>query len=185
MLKQFMAIKPKELAVTATLLAAVGGAGYWALRPTSPTSEPFKLETKNITVNIAGEVNKPGLYTLPFGARAQTAIRAAGGYSPKAEISLVNPAQILEDGEQLRVPNKNAAEIASTGTSSSNASNAPTERINVNTASASELENLPGVGPKMAAKLIAGRPYSNMNDLDKVKGIGPSMLKKLEPRVKF
>jgi competence protein ComEA len=178
-----MAIKPKELAVTAALLAAVGGAGFWALKPASSDATPFKLEQKQITVNVAGEVNEPGLYTLPFGARAQVAIRAAGGYSAKAEPSLVNPAAILEDGEQLRVPSKNAVETSGAGTSSAN--NAPTERINVNTASASELENLPGVGPKMAAKLIAGRPYSSMNDLDKVKGIGPSMLKKLEPRVKF
>lgn len=183
MLKQFMAIKPKELAVTVALLAAVGGAGFWALKPASSDTAPFKLEQKQITVNVAGEVNKPGLYSLPFGARVQVAIRAAGGYSLKAEQSLINPAQILEDGEQLRVPSKNATESSSVGTS--NASNAPTERINVNTASASDLENLPGVGPKMAAKLIAGRPYSSLNDLDKVKGIGPSMLKKLEPRVKF
>jgi competence protein ComEA len=180
-----MAIKPKELLVTAALLAAVGGAGYWALKPTNSATQTFKLEQKQITVNVAGAVNKPGLYTLPFGARAQVAIRAAGGYSPKAELSLVNPAQILEDGEQLRVPSKNADGVSSLGTSSSSADAAPTERINVNTASATELENLPGVGPKMAAKLIAGRPYSSMNDLDKVKGIGPSMLKKLEPRVKF
>ncbi len=178
-----MAIRPKELAVTAALLAAVGGAGFWALKPASNDTTPFKLEQKQITVNVAGEVNKPGLYTLPFGARGQVAIRAAGGYSLKAEQSLVNPAQILEDGEQLRVPSKNAVEPSTAGTSS--ASNVPIERINVNTASATELENLPGVGPKMAAKLIAGRPYSSMNDLDKVKGIGPSMLKKLEPRVKF
>jgi competence protein ComEA len=184
-LKQFMAIKPKELAVTATLLAAVGGAGFWALKPASSDSTPFKLEQKQITVNVAGEVNKPGLYTLPFGARVQVAIRAAGGYSLKAEPSLVNPAAILEDGEQLRVPSKNAAETSNAGISNSSASNTPTERININTASATQLENLPGVGPKMAAKLIAGRPYSSMNDLDKVKGIGPSMLKKLEPRVKF
>jgi competence protein ComEA len=177
-----MSIKPKEVAVTAALLAAVGGAGFWALKPTS-NDAPFKLEQKSITVNVAGEVNRPGLYTLPFGARAQVAIRAAGGYSLKAEPSLVNPAAILEDGEQLRVPSKGAIEPSSSGTSS--VSNAPTERINVNTASASELENLPGVGPKMAAKLIAGRPYSSLNDLDKIKGIGPSMLKKLEPRVKF
>lgn len=178
-----MAIKPKELAVTAALLAAVGGAGFWALKPTTSAAEPLKLETKNITVNVAGEVNKPGLYTLPFGARAQTAVRVAGGFTTKAEISLVNPAQILEDGEQLRIPSKTAdANGSSAGGSSSSA---PTERINVNTATASELENLPGVGPKMAAKLIAGRPYSSMTDLDKVKGIGPSMLKKLEPRVKF
>jgi competence protein ComEA len=180
-----MAIKPKELAVTAALLAAVGGAGYWALKPASSDTTPFKLEQKQITVNVAGEVNKPGLYTLPFGARAQVAIRAAGGYSPKAEQSLVNPAQILEDGEQLRVPSKNADGVSGVSTSGSSGDNTPTERINVNTASASELENLPGVGPKMAAKLIAGRPYSSMSDLDKVKGIGPSILKKLEPRVKF
>ena len=185
MLKQFMAIKPKELAVTAALLAAVGGAGFWALKPASSDATPFKLEQKQITVNVAGEVNRPGLYTLPFGARAQVAIKVAGGYSIKAEQSLVNPAQILEDGEQLRVPSKEAAGVMGAGTSNSSASNAPIERINVNTASATELENLPGVGPKMAAKLIAGRPYSSMNDLDKVKGIGPSMLKKLEPRVKF
>jgi competence protein ComEA len=178
-----MAFKPQELVVTAALLAAVGGAGFWALKPAS-AAQPLKLETKNITVNVAGAVNKPGMYSLPFGARAQTAIRMAGGYSANAEQSLTNPAQILEDGEQLRVPSK-TADGGSSESKNSGGSATPTDRINVNTASASELENLPGVGPKMAAKLIAGRPYSNMNDLDKVKGIGPSMLKKLEPRVKF
>ena len=171
----------RELWVVGGLLSLIAVLGFVALRP-APAPVIPALEKTSLTVSIAGEVKTPGAYTLPFGSRVAALIAAAGGYSSAAEPSLVNPVQILTDGDQVRVPSKLAALALKTTTGSSKT---PTGRVNVNTASPTELEALPGVGPKMAAKIVAGRPFAGMADLDKVKGIGPSMLKKLEPFVKF
>lgn len=174
----------RELWVVGGLLALIAILGFVALRP-APAPVIPALEKTSVTVAIAGEVRTPGAYTLPFGSRITALIAAAGGYSAQAEPSLVNPVQILTDGDQVRVPSKFAALSLSAGGGKTGSSKTPTGRVNVNTASPSELEALPGVGPKMAAKIVAGRPFAGMADLDKVKGIGPSMLKKLEPFVKF
>ena len=171
----------RELWVVASLLALIAVLGFVALRP-APAPVIPALEKTSVTVSIAGEVKTPGAYTLPFGSRVAALIAAAGGYSAQAEPSLVNPVQILTDGDQVRVPSKFAALTLKAATAPRKT---PAGRVNVNTASPTELEVLPGVGPKMAAKIVAGRPFAGMADLDKVKGIGPSMLKKLELFVKF
>ena len=171
----------RELWVVGGLLSLIAVLGFVALRP-APAPVIPALEKTSLTVSVAGEVKTPGAYTLPFGSRVAALIQAAGGYSSAAEQSLVNPVQILTDGDQVRVPSKLAAQALKTATGSSKT---PTGRVNVNTASPAELEVLPGVGPKMAIKIVAGRPFAGMADLDKVKGNGPSMLKKLEPFVKI
>lgn len=171
----------RELWVVVSLLALIAVLGFVALRPAPAPMIPA-LEKTSVTVSIAGEVKTPGAYTLPFGSRVAALIAVAGGYSAQAEPSLVNPVQILTDGDQVRVPSKFAALTLKAATAPRKT---PAGRVNVNTASPTELEVLPGVGPKMAAKIVAGRPFAGMADLDKVKGIGPSMLKKLEPFVKF
>jgi competence protein ComEA len=173
----------RELLIVGVLLVAIGGAAFAFLRP-APAPVIPALERTNVTVSVAGEVNKPGVYTLPFGSRVAALVQAAGGYKPSAEPSLVNPVQILTDGDQVRVPSKLAAQ-ALVGSSPSSSSKGPATRVNLNTATQAQLEELPGVGPKMAARIIAARPLSSLKDLDAVKGIGPSMLKKLEPFVRF
>jgi competence protein ComEA len=177
----------RELLITAGLLAIVGGASFIGLRPAEIPAAQNALTRQPIRVSVAGEVTKPGVYTLPWGSRAEAAIAAAGGTTPKAELSLLNPAQVLTDGEQVRVPSKEAPSSAVSGGAGSSSKPAlPNgERINLNTASAAQLEALPGVGPKMAARIIAARPLGSLKDLDAVSGIGPSMLKKLEPLVRF
>ena len=171
----------RELWVVGGLLALIAGLGFVALRPAPAPIIPA-LEKTSVTVAIAGEVKTPGAYTLPFGSRVAALIAVAGGYSAQAERSLVNPVQILTDGDQVRVPSKFAALSLKAATAPGKT---PTGRVNVNTATPAELEALPGVGPKMAARIVAGRPFAGMADLDKVSGIGPSILKKLEPFVKF
>ena len=173
----------RELWVVSGLLALIGVLGFAALRPAPAPIIPA-LEKTSVTVAIAGEVKTPGAYTLPFGSRVAALVQAAGGYSAQAEPSLVNPVQILTDGDQVRVPSKFAAQALNTP-SKTGSSKTPAGRVNVNTASVADLEVLPGVGPKMAARIVAGRPFAGMADLDKISGIGPSMLKKLEPFVKF
>lgn len=174
----------REIIITTGLLAIVGGSAFLSLRPVEIPAAQNALERQPIRVSVAGEVTKPGVYTLPWGSRAEAALKAAGGTTANAELSLLNPAQILGDGEQVRVPSKFAQAAPST-TQKTTPALPSGERINLNTAPQAQLENLPGVGPKMAARIIAARPLQSSKDLDAVSGIGPSMLKKLEPLVRY
>ena len=164
-----------ENALTGALLAAVIAAAAWVLWPQGQQPAPVPLTAAPIAVSVRGAVRQPGSYTLPWGSRAGAAIDAAGGMTPAAEASLVNPAAILEDGEQLVVPARAVTEgAAQLG-----------ERVNLNEATVSELEDLPGIGPALAARIISGRPYRSLADLDAVKGIGPAALARLAPLVRF
>jgi comEA protein len=166
-----------SIGLLALILLAVG----FAIRPQIVASRSATLEYPPIVVSVSGEVARPGTYELPWGARTKDAIQAAGGTTKAAESSLLNPAAQLEDGEQLLVPGRaamvNAAQLTNKPT--------PGERVNLNTASAAQLEALPGVGPKFAARLIEGRPYMSFDDLDRIKGVGPKMLEKLKNLVRF
>ena len=171
----------REWPITIGLLAVILLAIGFAVKPQVLTSRLTALEYPPIVVSVSGEVARPGTYELPWGARTKDAIRAAGGTTNAAESSLLNPAAQLEDGEQLLVPGRAATFNAAQTTDKT----APSERINLNTASVLQLEALPGVGPKFAARLIEGRPYSSFEDLDRVKGVGPKMLEKLKNLVRF
>lgn len=94
-----------ERIITGALLAVAGGVGAWALRP-APTAAAPRIEQPRIVVAVSGEVARPGVYELAFGSRAFAAIKAAGGFSARADADLVNPAKRLEDGDQLRVPSR-------------------------------------------------------------------------------
>ena len=124
-----------------------------------------------ITVAISGAVKTPGTYTLPWGARLEDALTAAGGVTPYAEQSLINLAAPLDMGETIFIP--------SIGTDTGD------ERISLNSSSTFELETLKGIGPAMAERIIRGRPYSELDDLLDVKGIGPKTLEKLRDKVKL
>ncbi len=91
-----------ERIVTGALLTVAGGVGLWALRP-APAPVAPRIEQPRIVVAISGQVAHPGVYELPFGSRVFAAIKAAGGFSDRADTDLVNPAKHLEDGDQVRV----------------------------------------------------------------------------------
>jgi competence protein ComEA len=175
------AMPRREWPIAVGLLSLIVLAVGFAVRPQIATGRLATLEYPAIIVSVSGEVLKPGTYELPWGSRSQDAIRAAGGVTKAAEASLLNPAAQLEDGEQLLVPGKSATDVSPVAAGKS----VPGERINLNTAAVTQLETLPGVGPKFAARLVAGRPYSNFEDLDRVKGVGPKMLEKLKNLVRF
>jgi competence protein ComEA len=120
-----------------------------------------------ITVSVAGEVHRPGTYSLPWGANTEAAIKMAGGFSQTAATSLINLAEHLDTGEQIFVP----ALTTSTGN----------QRISVNSATTEQLDTLPGVGPATAQRIIEGRPYNSLEQLLDVKGIGEKTLQKLSP----
>lgn len=170
-----------------------------------------------VRVHVAGAVNNPGVYTLPAQGRAVDAIAAASGAAADADLDRVNLAGTLSDGVQIYVPHRgetaapaqiqpnggtantgqgNAANGASQGgtqpqpartlTASGSAQKGSTP-VNINTATAEELQSLPRIGPAMAQRIIAWREahggFRSVDELDAVPGIGPSMLENLRPLV--
>jgi len=127
----------------------------------SPTSTPGML-----TVYVSGAVATPGVYLLPEGSRVDAAIQAAGGFIADSEPESINLAALLEDGEQIDVPG-----IVST-------SHVNAGRVNINTATVSELDALPGIGPTTAQMIVDYRlqngPFQFIQDIQNVPGIGPA-----------
>jgi competence protein ComEA len=134
-----------------------------------------KTEGTEIIVDVGGAVESPGVYQLAAGSRVNDALTAAGGLSQDADRGWVarylNLAQVVIDGAKIYIP-----EIGSTGSISSTSS---TGTISINTATASELDSLWGVGEKRAADIISNRPYSSIDELITKAGIPENVLKKI------
>lgn len=146
-----------------------------------------------IQVHVTGLVKRPGVYQLKQKARVNDAIYLAGGVLPKAAIHSINLAAPLRDGQKIEVPavesQRQQSGIATTLKAPSATQTAQATVINVNTATAAELESLPQIGPAIASRIIAHRQlhgaFGSLDDLDEVKGIGPKTLEKLEGKVSF
>lgn len=147
--------------------------------------------TEGVVVDVSGAVVRPGLYTLPAGARVADAIEAAGGFGPRVDAAgaeqALNLAETITDGSKIRVPSRDDA--AATGVAGGGAGGSGGTAgglVNVNTASASELDGLPGVGPATAAKIIAAReeqPFASVEDLKARKVVGAATFDKLRDLV--
>lgn len=152
-----------------------------------------------IVVDVDGAVAHPGLYKLPPGSRVQAALAAAGGLSPQADAHRINRAAKLHDGQKLYVLSQGESApplAASNGqgcegqscTSSDGAdAGSDTEGqglVNINTANATQLTQLPGIGPAIAQKIIdyrtANGPFTSVDDLTKVPGIGAAKLAQIK-----
>ena len=137
-------------------------------------------EEQQITVYVSGAVAKPGVVAMKKTERVEQAIAVCGGPLPQADISGVNLAQPLKDGMQIRVP-----ERADAGGSA--AYMAYTDgKIHINTADEKKLDELPGVGPLMAKRIVEYRnehgPFASVDDLAKVRGIGAEKLAKIREK---
>lgn len=145
------------------------------LRP-APTEKP-------VIVYITGAVPRPGVYALPKNARVQDAISAAGGFLAEAEKSQINLAALLEDGQKLDIPYVEGASPV-LGTPVPEIVTSTTELIDINVASAGELETLPGIGPTTAQKIIdyreANGPFLSTEDIINVPGIGPGTYERIK-----
>ncbi|MGZ6339309.1 MAG: helix-hairpin-helix domain-containing protein [Candidatus Limnocylindrales bacterium] len=143
---------------------------------------------RSIVVEVVGGVARPGVYRLEDGARVSDAIAAAGGYGPRldaARASSLNLAARLEDGAQVRVPSRDEA-AASGSTGSTVPSSTPGGQLDLNRATAAELDTLPGVGPATAAKIIAARqerPFGSVDELRQRGIVGAATFAKLRDLV--
>lgn len=135
-----------------------------------------------VVVDVTGKVRRPGVYRLRAGARVQDALRRAGGVAPGADLTSVNRAAKVADGQQIVVP---AGTTAAAGTPAGGT--APAGPISLNAATPEQLDGLDGVGPATAQKIIAWRTanggFSSVDDLAQVPGIGPKRLEALRPQL--
>ena len=164
---------------------------------TGPAAGPGGLSATSgsVVVHVTGAVSRPGVVTLPPGSRVTDAINAVGGASAEADTQQLNLARVLTDGEQIRVPRigevlpdtapqpgGDAASGARTAPGKSGGGGA-SGTININTASASELEKLPGIGPALAQRIVEHRdshgPFASVDALTDVPGIGKAKLEGL------
>lgn len=157
----------------------VEGPGVAAGAAGAPGSGDPGSAAGEIVVDVAGAVVKPGVYRIVSGSRVGDAIAAAGGFSPRVDVEQVavqlNLAALLSDGSQIRVPSRDDASptggSGGTGPTHDGAgggSGAGSQIVNINTASQSELESLPGIGPVTAGKIIesrVGSPFSGIEEL--------------------
>ncbi|HEY5540193.1 MAG TPA: ComEA family DNA-binding protein [Coriobacteriia bacterium] len=148
-----------------------------------------------LCVDVVGAVRHPGLYVLVEGTRVGTAVEVAGGASADAATEAINLAAKLQDGEQVVVPTRKqvksgtlpGAAGGTTGGGGGGAAGGPSAKVDLNTADATQLDTLPGVGPSTAAKIVADRqsngPFKTVDDLGRVSGIGPKKLDQLRDLV--
>jgi competence protein ComEA len=178
------------LAIAAFVVAASGaggavevdGADIATAADPSGSAGPAGSE---LLVEVSGAVVKPGVYRLADGARVVDAIEAAGGFGPRVDMAradaALNLAAPVRDGEELHVPSRDDAPgpAASAGAAAA----ASDGVIDLNTASESQLDSLPGVGPATVAKIVAARPFATVDELQSKGVVGEKTLEKLRPLV--
>jgi competence protein ComEA len=192
------------LVVIAFWLAATGSSGTIGVEGAGPpaagaTAEPVAtpgpsfggVATKELVVDVQGAVNRPGVVHLPAGSRIGDAITAAGGYGPRVAAERVgrelNLAALLRDGDQVVVPSRDDPAQA-TGGGKAGSSAAPTNAgpVDLNRATASELDALPGIGPVTANKIVAARDekaFTSVDELRSRKIVGAATFDKIKDLV--
>ena len=162
-----------------------GRAAVGASMASTPTT------TAEVVVHVVGQVRRPGLVRLPPGARVADAIAAAGGAKPSADLSGLNLARVLVDGEQVQVLRPGEAPSAGasgSGTAGgSGAAGSGGALLNLNTADLAALDTLPGVGPVLAQRILDWRAehgrFTSVEELGEVTGIGDKLYAQIRPRV--
>jgi competence protein ComEA len=151
----------------------------------SPSASPSAV----LIVDVTGAVRKPGVFEFQPGDRVIDAVEQAGGARDNADLTLLNLAAPLTDGQQILVPKKGAATASVPGTTGGvpGSAGGTGALVNINTADEATLETLNGVGPVLAAAIIQYRtehgPFASVDQLDEVSGIGPATLEDLRSQV--
>lgn len=210
-MRERVAWTPAHLAVVAVLASAGLAVAAWSVLRASPREIPAPAsgpasslvasptpgstqllvgpgsvtpDPSPVVIDIAGRVRRPGVATLPNGSRVVDALKHAGGARRGVDLTTLNLARILVDGEQILVGSPAASGPAAAGAQAAPPASA---MVNLNTASQEVLESLPGVGPVTAAKILAWRSehggFTAVEELLDVAGIGPKTLAELAPHV--
>lgn len=150
------------------------------------------IEEQEIVIHITGAVKNKGIVKVEEGARISDVIKAAGGTSNEADLSKINLAYIVEDGQKIYVPSINdeinvESVTQEAGENVLENSNSKTSKVNINTASQTELETLSGVGPSTALKIINYREengdFKKIEDIKNVPGIGDAKFESLKDSI--
>lgn len=163
----------------------IGGSGSTFAGPTGSPPPTPGVDGSSIVVDVGGRVRKPGLVTLPPGARVADAIKAAGGPLRHREITTIDLAARVADGQLLLVGMKAADPAAAAGVGVDPTSTA--SAVALNSATLDQLETLPGIGPVLGQNIIDWRTthsgFTSIEQLQQVSGIGPATYAELSPLV--
>ncbi|GHF73214.1 hypothetical protein GCM10018787_22330 [Streptomyces thermodiastaticus] len=169
-------VRVPEVVRAAAPAAAHGERGHASPAVPASPGAPGTSPGPGIVVDVSGKVRHPGVHHLPAGARVADALRAAGGVRPGTDLSGINRARFLVDGEQVVVGGPAPAPGAAAAATAAGAAGAPTAPVSLNTATAEQLETLPGVGPVLARHIIDYRTqhggFRSVEELRQVTGIG-------------
>ncbi len=171
------------LVLMAWRFAGGGGSGDGAAAPATRVTRRPDAPAMTL-VHVAGAVRRPGVYRVGGDSRVIQAVRMAGGPTARADLSRLNLAAPVSDGQQVVIPVR-AAPGAAQGTAG--AAGEGSGPVSLSSATAAQLETLDGVGPALAARIIAWRDahggFASVDQLDEVPGIGPARMEALRPRV--
>jgi len=138
-------------------------------------------QASDLVVDVAGAVERPGVYRLPAGSRVEDAVERAGGPTPKAELEAVNRAARLADGQQVVVPERGPGGVALAGAGEEEGP------ISLGTATVEQLDTIDGIGPVTAQDIVEFRDQhgglASVDQLDQVSGIGPATMESLRARL--
>lgn len=178
------------LAIILSISLLIGA--YFFIKRFDKPNVSESSDDQKITVDVAGAVNQPGVYELIEGQIIEDAIALAGGIADTADLTLtakvINRAALIQNHSKIYIPIKGdtASSISAetTSTTSTTGSTGLTSIININTASATELDRLSGVGPIIAGRIIDYRQkygaFKRKEDIVKVSGIGSAMYAKIK-----
>jgi competence protein ComEA len=190
------------VAAAALLIAGAGALLLTAPRPAailppggsvgaggSLAGDPIAAEAA-IVIDVGGAVVHPGVYRLPPGSRIADAIAAAGGFTARVDAAgadrQLNLAALLKDGDEVRIPSRDDPRPTAANPGTAGAAGSAGGPIDINSASAEQLDTLPGIGPVTAAKIIAARekqPFRSVDELQSRKLVGPATYEKLRQLV--
>lgn len=181
-----------HILITLINLVVLGGVIVFLGRPpqpeiivTSPPPTATSLPTptpRPLRVYVSGAVNHPDVYELPPESIVKDAIEAAGGATGEADLGRINLALSVANGQHIYVPKvgEESPPVSPPTEPSDIASGKAGSKININTASQSEIETLPGIGPSKAQGIIENRPYHSIEEIKKVPGIGEVTFQKIK-----
>jgi competence protein ComEA len=180
-----------QLALMGVAVLCVAVGGFLLLKsPSRPApdfhsrQEEVSDEPKQLTVHVAGAVNHPGVVCIKEGDRVLDAIEEAGGPLPEADLNALNLAQPAQDGQRINVPRQGEAAVDSAAGGEKTG-----VKVNINLAGQRELEELPGIGPTLAERILSYREkkggFKSVDELKQVSGIGEKKFEELRDYIEI